>query len=436
MIRRGCDERGMALALALVAILIISILLAGIMLLSVTHYSLSNTNNDYANALNLAEAGINWELNKISRDAALADNTPFSVEFPAGSGRFFEVYVRDYETGGIWVPPADLWVISTGTVDGVSRTVRVRARGHSLFGPEGPYALFGIKELRVGGNLTAIGAAGTNGLVNVTGTSVVLDGNFFYCGETAGGDDVSVVTTGDIMHATLSENFPTVNELANLRALSEYGIATLEGIDFFSNPAYNNNPGMKYIDADGQTRTISDDPSLPTPTMLDKDLFLSLNTDTIILDPGDYCFQRLELPANRNIIVNSDLGEVNVWLGAEAAEGKDDSINGTMEFAGHDITKFHLYEGSKRTLKLSGTMDFWGSVYAYNGPDDTGSYYGTIVLLGDGNIWGPVIGYEVAKASGNAIIDFPSSGGSGPPNTGDPIYFYGFAQEWEELNPL
>src|SRR5574340_820879 len=121
--------RGMALVLALVAVLIISLLLSGALLLSVSHFSLSNTNSRYANALYLAEAGVNWELQKISRNASLADATPTTQTFPTGSRRTFTVHVEAYPSGGPWVLPGDLRVVSTGTVEGVQRTVRIIARG-------------------------------------------------------------------------------------------------------------------------------------------------------------------------------------------------------------------------------------------------------------------------------------------------------------------
>ncbi len=121
-------ERGMALLLALAATAIISALLSGMLLLSVSHLALSHTNSAYANALNLAEAGINWELWKISHDPGSADQSPVTFECPQGSGRFLTVHVEAYPSGGTWIPPSDLWVIGVGTVDGVSRTVRSARR--------------------------------------------------------------------------------------------------------------------------------------------------------------------------------------------------------------------------------------------------------------------------------------------------------------------
>jgi hypothetical protein len=428
---RRCEEKGMALILALAAVLIISIMLSGMMLLSVSHYSLSNTNSDHANALHLAEAGINWELNKIADDPASADNTAVSVEYPTGSGRAFEVYVRDYVTGGTWDwrTSAPLWVISTGTVDGVSRTVRIKAQGRGLFGPEGPYALFGINSLSVGGNLNVIGASGTDGDLTVHGSSVLLDGDFYYCGVPGGplvpGDGR---VTGDVLYSPLPEKFPTVNEYANMWALERYSTVTTAGIDFFADSTYNSNDTL--VDSTGASVTIP-----PGNPRLDTAVFKK-TSGIIEFWPGDYYFVSLDLPSNNEIVIHNEAGVVNIWLGPEAGTGGFDSINGTMRFVSDNVTNFHLYVGSKRPLRLNGTMDYYGSFFAYNGPDKFGDYYGSLQVLGDGYINGSVIGYDVVKAQGSAVIEFPSTGGGGPPPPGDPSPFFGFDREWEELNPL
>ena len=67
--RRNRKRQGMALLLALIAVLLISALVGGIMMLGVSHLALSGANSSYANALSLAEAGVNWELS--ARFAAL-----------------------------------------------------------------------------------------------------------------------------------------------------------------------------------------------------------------------------------------------------------------------------------------------------------------------------------------------------------------------------
>jgi len=443
-------QRGMAFILALVGVVVISILLAGILLLVASHLSLTHTNSCYANALNLAEAGINWELNKISQNPAWADTTPVTQVFPAGSNRSFRVHIEAYPSGGTWVPPGSFWVVSTGTVDGVSRTVRVVARGYGL---HGLYALFGIDTLAVGGNAAINGATGTNGIVNVNGNPS-FNGNFWYCGS-ATGDPVMPIPPGETFHSPLAVDWPTVDTLANQRALEMHQVVEAammytydEGVDFFK--THNNN---------GSIVDIAGDPVSIVGYKLDQAAFQQLPKDpnpyledgvtpnplygknVIVLGPGDYYFEAMDVQGNNGLKIDTAGGVVNIWLGPADRGGGMDFVNGgCMFFTSHDTSRFHLYQGSKRTLQLTGTMDFYGNVYAYNGPDKFGQYYGTIKILGDGNIWGSVIGYDVDKTTGSAVINFPSDGGIGPggggptPGPGEPILFYGFEQSWEEVN--
>lgn len=407
-------RRGMALILALSVTAIVSALLSGILLLSVSHLSLSNTNSSYANALNLAEAGINWELWKISRDPTAADQSPVTMEYPTGSGRFFTVHVEAYPSGGTWIPPRDLCVIGTGTVDGVSRTVRFVTAGATDY--FGHYALFGINELSVGGSAVINGASGTNGLVDLQGTAASFNGNFWYCG-TAGGEDVTDLVTGEVFHSPLPEYWPTVNDFAELRAAEKDGATPPQTIDYFKT----HNDNDQIVDGLGQPVEIKD---------LKIDLHTFKNHDTLVLPPGDYYFEKLNLPSNNTLQINSADGPVNIWLGPEGGIGKADTINGEMVFTSQDPNRFHLYVGSKRALEMNGTMDFYGHIFAYNGPDEEGDYYGEVEINGDGTIWGSVIAYDVSRTSGNATISFQTTGGG----ESDPGDFWG-VQFWEEVNP-
>jgi len=420
MIRRRTTASGMAFILALVTVVMISALLSGALLLSVSHLALTHSNSSYANALNLAEAGLNWELWKISHDPTQADLTATTVQFPAGSGRSFAVHIANYPSGGTWTPPNPFWVYSTGTVDGVSRTVRIVAEGFDVYGL---YALFGIDTLNVKGNATVNGAAGTNGVVSVVGNQH-FNGNFWYCGSASGTDVTPFMYQQDpapVYHSSLPEVFPTVNSLASARAEQQYGATSPQTIDFFST----HNSNATIVDGTGKPVQIKSD-------SLDHQTFKGTD-GTIVLKPGDYYFTSLTLPSNNTIRIDDQAGVVNIWLGPDGGSGNADSINGSMLFSSQNSDNFHLYDGSARLLKLNGTMDYYGYIYAYNGPGKTGQYYGSVQLNGTGKITGSVIAYDVEKMSGNGEITFISGGGGAVP--GDPIAFYGFDQAWEEMGP-
>ena len=454
MKKRESNQKGMAFVLALVAVLIISVLLGGMMLLSVSHLALSNTNSDYANAMNLAEAGVNWAFWMVTHkdDPATAkpqewlqadwdlisinnwsSNKPIIND--TAINRFFRARISGSEDGTTtWTPPNEAWIFSEGTVNGVRRTVRVKViKGTALSGPEGPYALFGINNLDINGNLTVQGASGTNNPAELDANgSYYFDGNFYYCGVggdplPSGGVDQSQVS-GTIQPTPLAEAFRTINELANQRALEAYGATTTQGIEFFQ--THNNNNNI-YDSAGKKVKINAGQPRLDSNVWKD-------TSGTIILEPGDYYFVGMDLPGSNTLRVNATpgvAGAVNIWLGPEAGGGGVDRINGQTDIASENILAFHIYEGSKRTLWLEGTQDLKGCIYAYNGPDKFDNYYGEIKLTGDALINGSVIGYNIEKAQGNAQIILPSLGGGNPPPGGH-FLFYALVPDWKELNPL
>jgi hypothetical protein len=434
-------QRAMALPLALIAVLLISALLGGILLLAVSHLALSGANSAYANALSLAEAGVNWELWKIAQDVTQADQTSTTVEFPAGSGRTFTVHIAPYPDpdAGLWVAPAPFWVIATGTVEGASRTVRVRAAGQ---GPTGNYALFGIDTLNMGGNLTVYGASGSDGVVGANGNPN-LEGNFWYCGSATGDiTDGDPRVSGDVYHSAVPEYFPTVNDLANQRANDRWGVTTDEGVDYFAThndnaticDAAGNPVGVKAGTIDWKQQDIAVAGTTlwdgtPVPVTLQ-------GKPIVVLLSGDYYFTSLRVTGSDYLLIHDVGGPVNIWLGPESGGGQPDVLTGNCQFTSDQASSFHLYEGSHRDLVMEGTTDFYGNVYAYNGPSSTGEYWGSIIFRGDCNIVGSVIGYDVTKVSGSAVITYPSGGGPGEGIPGDPVIYYGFAGAWEEVNPL
>src|SRR5690349_5777153 len=60
-------ESGMVLVFALIAVLILSVIMLGITTAATTHYTLARTQVDQAAALDVAEAGVHYEINKMTR---------------------------------------------------------------------------------------------------------------------------------------------------------------------------------------------------------------------------------------------------------------------------------------------------------------------------------------------------------------------------------
>src|SRR5207248_3349236 len=78
--------------------------------------------SDYASALSLAEAGVNYELRKISADPTVADQVvagaPTGVTYAFGAGKY-RVYCMNKDGSTPWTVPNYLYVVSTGTLNGV-----------------------------------------------------------------------------------------------------------------------------------------------------------------------------------------------------------------------------------------------------------------------------------------------------------------------------
>src|SRR5690348_15598111 len=119
--RRG--SRGMAIIGVLFFILITSFLLMGVGTFVVSNQTRVKVDSDYAKAMDVAEAGIDYEFKKISTDVTTADQYPgTATTFGQGS---FTVYCANTDGTTPWTPGNFAIIVCTGTVNGVSRTVQV-----------------------------------------------------------------------------------------------------------------------------------------------------------------------------------------------------------------------------------------------------------------------------------------------------------------------
>src|SRR5438105_1922288 len=75
-LRRINRQRGFALITTIFFIMIISVLLAGVSKFATSHQIEASIDANTAKALDIAEAGINFEMNKISRNYLVADQFP------------------------------------------------------------------------------------------------------------------------------------------------------------------------------------------------------------------------------------------------------------------------------------------------------------------------------------------------------------------------
>jgi len=213
-------RRGAILLNVLVFMLVMSIIIAGMALLLVSDNSLGRVESNYSNSLAVAEAGVNYELCKISSSGLSADQKQMigapGIPYTTTAGTF-SVYVTQRNSDGSettpWVPGQNLWIYSTGGVGNLKRTVKVAAAPNSSTVGAANYAVFGV------GSGTIIGSSAV-----VTG-DIVTDGTFFFNGHpTINGNIVFNGPTSDwlslpggtysVVHNPNPVNWPTVEALA------------------------------------------------------------------------------------------------------------------------------------------------------------------------------------------------------------------------------
>src|SRR5207247_4696641 len=121
-------------------------------------------------------------------------------------GGTFKVYCTNHDGSTPWVPPQDLFVLSSGTVGGVTRTVKVQAKGYGI---PANYALFGINSASLIGNVTIDGDVGTNGSLSWDNSSTI-NGTVF-----ADGPDAHTTGSGaTIVTEPFAVAWPTVDAKA------------------------------------------------------------------------------------------------------------------------------------------------------------------------------------------------------------------------------
>jgi hypothetical protein len=274
--KRSSRRHGGVLIAALALTIIVSTVMAAMAIFAVSHYSRAGTEADYAAALNLAEAGINYEIQRISANPANADQlhpannsltwaAMAAHNIPPANGQpqipgSFKVCVSpiDEEPDNLagptnaWFAPSDLTIIARGTVNGVSRTIKIKGRRKGLFDS---FGLYGIVGAGFNGNYIIDGTFGSNEPVNAVGNSSVHYGNFVYSGPDAlnatypgnlgwvgGGASPAYGPYGIVIHEPNPVSWPTTSNIADQAAAKKSGaaIAPGTGITWFKNNNNNN----------------------------------------------------------------------------------------------------------------------------------------------------------------------------------------------------
>ena len=389
--RRRATNRGYMLMTTITFITIISVLLAGVSAFAVSHKMHAEKDSAWVAALDIAEAGANTELAKISRNFNNADQYPGTTySFNGGTYKVWVTqrnHVSPYETTP-WAPPNDMYVYSEGTYNGVTRTVKVSVKGHLYYNR---YAVFGISRAIVEGSVTVNGLVGTNGLAERIG-SATINGNIELCGPTA---TSSGILLGQVTTQPLPRQWQTVDELA---------------WDAFPQG------GMDWL------RTHNDNARVGLPANGD---MANIMTPITLIGPGEYYVRSIILSGANKITFNNAAGRIRLWIGKTTFTGLN-TFTGTSSAIPTASNQVDIYCAATGGIELAGNTTVRCNVYAYNENPD-GTEYGTVIVRGSPILYGSILGW-IAHLRGSA----GSQANETNTNPTGHVGYYGYDNYWAE----
>ena len=493
---RRPKHRGGVLVSTLIFVVITAFIMAGIGTYTISHLSRASAEADYSASINLAEAGVNYELRNISEDVgnstranqmhpAAGQNGAYSGSISGINGTFSVAVTNNPDNGKAWYAPSNMLITATGTLNGVTRTVRVQGARRSVFDN---YSFYGIDSTTINGNLVADGSFGTNSPVTLNGSSAEVYGPVVFNGTS--GSFSAGQATGGVWYQPDKISWPTVSQMADATASTKSGskvttgtglawiklhndnaqimqfsstdatltnptqhswvsagltadsngnwaIGNKSGLNTFKNLTTDANP----MDAAGATTPRYDQAAVTytftNPSNTVSQAEQDINGCEVLILPGsptstpyNYYFDEIDLSGSSKvaILVDNATGPVNLWLGSSTAYGSSqDNINGTWLFtAPGDSTKFRLYDAKSGTFDMQGNSVFPGGIYVYNG-----SGTGTVNLHGNPILDGSIIA-DSLKVSGSPFINYPTNMQA----TNDYSLWYGFLNQWTEVSGM
>lgn len=392
-------QKGVAIIGVLIFILITTILLAGVGTYAVSHQTRADVDMRYAAALDLAEAGVNFELRRISQDTALADNCPGTAR-NLGEGTF-TVYCANRDGSTPWTPPDYLDIISTGTIDGVSRTVRASVKGYMA---DGNYAIYTMEGTSFwnGSAISIVGDIGTNGYFDFSGHPGI-SGSVYFNGPNAGWADGDDPGGYNVIRRPGRRDYPTVAEKA---------------LEMFPNSGSTAPGGLAYL-------ATNNDNARAIPPIVNN----SITNSVTLVGPGNYYVTNINLTGNKKITFDNTLGPINLWIGPPNGTGTARFRGGTAAIsATSDPSKAcQIFVATQSGIDLAGNERIDATIHAYN-VDGNGNAYGYVLNSGNPTIYGQIIANR-ADINGNLTVNYVP-GTIVPQN----YSYYGFDDLWVEMN--
>lgn len=397
--------RGVVLLNVLILVVIVSIMLVGMTGLMVSDYGMIKTENNYAMVLEVAEAGVNYELRKISVDATTADQKHLTgaagTTYTTSAGTF-SVYVTQRNSDGSettpWVAGSNLWIYSSGTLNGVTRTVKVAALGSGTT-PTGNYAVFGVSEGIINGTPTFISSdVGTNGFFTFNGHPGIT-GSVIFNGVTSNWQSPPNGSY-NVVHNLLPLVWPTVESLA----VGTFGVS-----------------GLSYVAA-------HNDNALASPAISNNMVLTNGSSNqTFVGKAGgaNYYLTSLTMNGSSQVLFDNTAGPITIWVGPSGSSSTFVFSGGTAAIKmSSDPTKaVRIYIATNNDVQLNGNTELDAGLYNVN---LAGS--GRIIFNGNPAMYGTIV---ANKFTFNGNPQVHAVGGYFAP-TGTTSY-YKCVQPWTEV---
>ncbi|HVK01873.1 MAG TPA: hypothetical protein VM490_00210 [Armatimonadaceae bacterium] len=490
--RRRQEQQGAALILTLVTVVVLGTIAAGIGTLVVGHVGRARTDQDAARALHLAEAALNYQIQRVSavglsapqakyvgtNGAAASYGAPPVTVFPlawaSGSGNpqplpipaaqiahgggnlASHLNLQNLNAGNgvadAWVswidPDLDIYsqttqlVYGAATVNGVTRVVRAKGGAKGVFDD---HALFGIQRVDLNGNFTINGTVGSNGAISVGGSSA-MDGISLY-GPGASFSGGGGAPTPERFPAAIA--WPAITTIANQVAQGLTadagkpgyygGLPTGNGILNFSAGKNDNALGAVKSGANWVTGIAANGGQATQNSSL-----------KLVGKPWGANYYLDNFEGKVDIAADISGGPVTLWINttkdtpAINATSKIRAYNGSTnpsildaQLTLDDAKLFKIYYVNRKnplgsgTLNINGVAQFYAMLYAYDVIG--GTPVGKVELNGGSTFNGSIIAYDIPKGNGNATINYPSNPGI---SLGEGLLFYGWVDPWHEVNPV
>lgn len=394
-------QHGGILLTTLVFAVVIATMLAGLGTLIVSYYSRVATESVYANAINLADAGINYELRKLNQSVSTADlpssGTPpgTTVNFGAGTIRVYCTMADGTTSWDKSTTPFDIF--STGTINGVSRQVKIVANGTS---PSGTYAIFGMTQGLMNAQPTFVsGDVGTNGFFTFNNNPTIA-GNVVFNGSGSNWQSPPHATY-NVQYKSTAVAWPTVESIA----VSTFG-----------------STGLTYVAS-------HNDNNRATPTISNPNLLINSGTQTFVGKAGgaNYYLTNLTCNGSSTIAFDNTLGPITIWIGPSGSSSTCNFSGGTATVKmSTDSTKpVRMYVATSNDIQLNGNIEMDAGIYNVN---NAGS--GRVIFNGSPAIYSSIIS-NMFTFNSAPQVHF-QSGLFTPPGTSG----YAFNNSWTELNGL